>query len=575
MKRERSTWLLMAILLGLTALVVKVLLGCAPAPEPVGVRITSTQLGNLSRLFDWGGHDKEPWDAVQFATWAELNPSQGTYSWAPLEARLNAVAPKKVHVLITLYRSDGAALVYDGPAWAGAPKVLSGCGTTAVIPPYDNAVWRGHYYAFVAALGAKYDGDPRLSSVVVSTGLDSETQPTKATTCDWMGIIRGTALEYRFGRNLIPEALAAYAKAFPRTPLYLSSAPTLGRMERAKLAASYGVGLKHAGMWYDLDSWEGYGGAEGSWDAMRAYSRTLPIWVESPHWGNAENLRWSLYAGLSYYPNGMSLHPDFLALEPWLLDWTAAHVNTTVGTAPSAWVVLRDFEYPPSDWGGKGVRGHVGNWGQWMTVMGGERVWRADLPAGIDRADWRARQSRRADGQFVLRPEVGFACAPARACEVRVTLASISGGWLVWRGDGEALMVGLPTDGRWQTVTFPLDDWEGDAMLEAPGAYVHMVEVARVQNVTETVTPCTPTATMTATPDPTATATLCPTMTPMPTCTETPTVVPSYTAISTQTPTPWPYPTETRTIEDDAAALLERMAKEWGVRGRVYAEVGE
>ena len=100
------------------------------------------------------------------------------------------------------------------------------------------------------------------------------------------------------------------------------------------------------------------------------------------------------------------------------------------------------------------------------------------------------------------------------------------------------------------------------------GCYVHMVEVAGLQNVTETLSPWTPTATMTWTPLPTETP--YPTMMPSPAWTETPTVTPSCTAISTETPT-----TPIRTIEQDATALRRRIAEEWGMPSHVYVEVGE
>ena len=83
---------------------------------------------------------------------------------------------------------------------------------------------------------------------------------------------------------------------------------------------------------------------------------------------------------------------------------------------------------------------------------------------------------------------------------------------------------------------------------------MQMIEVARVQNVTPTVTVCTPTAS--------ATPTLYPTMTPRPTWTETPTVTPTPTVIlSTTTPVaPTPAAEPTLTIADELARLRERLA---------------
>jgi hypothetical protein len=61
---------------------------------------------------------------------------------------------------------------------AGAERVV--CPDGFQIPKYWDPVYQAKYGAFVRALAARYDGDPRLEFIQIGVGTFGETQP-----CDY------------------------------------------------------------------------------------------------------------------------------------------------------------------------------------------------------------------------------------------------------------------------------------------------------------------------------------------------------------------------------------------------------
>ena len=587
------------------------------------LRATKPAPAKLYRLFGWEGATP----AVQYARWYEINPAPGQYNWERIDRYLRAVAPAPVKFFVTVARSDVAAsgvfFADDTPEWvyASTRPVVDGrkvghkltCGGyTGVIPAYDDAAWRSAYYEMVRALGARYDGNPQMAQVIVSTGMDSETQPIKDSKCDWQGAMRiqASAVEYRFGHDPRPDgvkgfvfaAMDVYAEAFPHTQLLLNNAPGgQARKARADYASKLGIGLQHSGMWVDLDSHEGYDGTIGSWTMMGAYAGTgLPLVAESPFGLGDDAARyWSLLAGLHYHPVSMSLHPEYWRLSDELLGWVEAHLGTTIQTTPGIWCALRDSEYPRNG----NVSGKVGAWEFWLKpVSGWTRVYAKDLPAG--QGDLRARQAGKiAKGQTLTAvADAGWQRAQNRLYVVLLNSGSAAFSVGYARADGSVAWgafehgAGLGVPDSWVTVGLDAPSFGGEVYVRADGGaeYVHMLYVedagteptatpTPVQDITKTVT-LTPTerATVTVAPTMTRTPTLYPTVTA--TWTETPTVTPSCTATYTATPTasatptpsatPTQTQTPTRTIEEAMRDLAGRYEDERGAQLEFIVKVG-
>ena len=540
------------------------LAGCStlqPMPERAPrIAVQVTPAGEVYRFFNW---DQPNTPGVVYASWRQIEGSRGVYNWGIIDnalARIQAPA----QIFVTVHESDvsGTSYFVDlSPEWAPNGYTLTSGNATAHLPAYDSATWRAAYMQLVEAMGIHYNGHPQVASVVVSTGLDSETQPIKDQDYNWREVMNEQApgVEYRFGQ-FVYSAMDAYRAAFPDTLLVLNCAPMAGdRMKRAEYAATLGIGLKHSGMWVDLDSHQGYGDYIGSWDHIRAYSMTLPIWVESPYgFGSEENRYWALYAGLHYHPVGMNLHSAWYDIvDAELLNWTRAHVGVTLDNTPSVWTVLRDAEYPLQSWGSGGCSGHMGDWTFWMTrTSDNQRLWRDALPAGREAQE--ARQCR-TGGLFTFDIDPGF----------------VRDRYTIWAtildyGQGDAMLRWNKGGGYWGSAVWKLEnsgEWvslsveavgmktDGAVDVELRGSsdlYLHGVEVEGVGLMPG------PTLGPSATHAPTNTITPRPTSTSAPWPTSTSTPWPTHTSTPTHTSSPM-YPTYTPAPTPMALSLQDHL----------------
>jgi hypothetical protein len=564
----------------------------------------------LYRFFDWANDwqnlrpEYGPVGSIHFHMWDEVNPAPGVYDWDVIDYWLaeesslkvtlpdGTEIPKPVVIQVFPYISSACGwenvFFYDGtPEWVydqidqenpsnprpivNDRKVgykLEGCGDlVAVMPMYDSPTWREAYFDLVRAFGERYNDHPQVTSVVINTGLDGETQPIKDFHCNWNYLLDTQlpgGVRYRFGQYLL-QSMDVYRQAFPDKAIFINNAPGGGgtRQTTSDYAATFDppIGLKHSGMWVDLDSHQGYGSFIGSWDMVREYSQTLPIWLESPYgFGSSEVKYWALLAGLHYHPDAVDLHPDFFTMvPPDKLRWAGQHLGVTIQDTPSIWTVLRDTEYPKQDWGTGGVSGHMGDWSFWLyhrtAPSGGQsvRIWREDMPHGA-RDSIYARQARRTDeinnqrymyfdmddaypyvGAKPIDESGGNVSYLVRVIFVNHGSDTLSLEYRNYRGElvRQTLQKGsnLGAADSWIDHTFTVTDGYfnnnmsgSDFRISSNGdgnEIVHLVEV--VGNWGEPPTP---------TPTPTATST--PTNTP----TRTPTFTPTNTSTPTNTPTP-------------------------------------
>ena len=306
----------------------------------------------------------------------------------------------------------------------------------------------------------------------------------------------------------------------------------------------------------------------------------------------------------------MSLHPDYFVPEMAdLLAWTAAHVNVSMADTPSVWSVLRGWEYPFVGASGKGVSGKMGNWEQGLTVIGGKRVWRAELPANA-RDDWRSRQCRMGDVFGVVLPDLFVRDEyTLRVTYLDVGYRAVAAVWHDAKTGNQVVRSWSTNDtGQWLTIMVELTGIApgADIMLDADGQiYLHQIEVVgenilptptatasafwtatptsapdwtATPSATPTVQELTKTVTSSATPTATWTATIAPTptvSTSTPTMTEPFTLEPTATVTSTPSACPTETPTATPSIEDEMRRLADRYEAERGAQLRFWVEVGE
>lgn len=135
--------------------------------------------------------------------WATLNPSAGTYNWAPVDNLLAACAARgergSFRVLTMLGDSFGGHLM---PAWVVSAGAVVLAGSE---PDYRARAYQQHWGTFVDALAARYDGDPRIAFIDISGyGKFNEWQAyafTDNTGADFEGT--GTSIDASTRRHLV------------------------------------------------------------------------------------------------------------------------------------------------------------------------------------------------------------------------------------------------------------------------------------------------------------------------------------------------------------------------------------
>jgi hypothetical protein len=529
------------------------------------------------QMFDQEGTDfqslvpeRGPVGSYQWATWATVNPERGKYNWSNIDARLRAVEnmtvtlasgeviPHPVIVTVMCYLSSAygwsSAEFYDAtPQWVyremgDRPEVggrlvghkLTGCGYVAVMPAWDSYVWRSAWLDFVKAFGEHYANDPRVSGIVISTGLDGETQPIKNYHCQWETIIdeQAPGTNYRFSQ-LWRDTMLAYRNAFPNTQLWIDNVAGGSGTRKASsdYAATLNIGLQNSALTTDIDSHTGYGGWTGQWDMERTYSQTLNMNFETRlGYGSKETMYWTYLAGLHYHPDVITVHPDYLTvLDPATLGWVNSHIGVTLEDTPSVWIAFRDYEYPKVSWGSnnqEGASGAMDDWSFWITrIKGGIRTF------ALPEHEMYSRQARTTDDTIVLNIDDGFVRPNYEACLVYVDSGTDyirvdwSTGWALRQKHNS---------GEWVTWNFPLHAYEPsyDIVIDSTKdgiEIVHMLEVIGLWTVyTPTLSPV-PSATIP--PIPTRTKTVTATISPSPqpttiTPTATRTGTPVYGALS-------------------------------------------
>lgn len=475
-----------------------------------------------------------------YFTWAELNPSQGVYTWGSIEAQLTLAAssgyPASVMIVPSLsgwYDIDGDGVTEGmykdcSPAYAGPSRTVPLAGKIMQLPAYDSASWRSALQMFSRAFATRYDGDPRITNITVGLGLDGESHAYKSDYRVYVDRQLGTAYTAAFEKHC-KELLTVYAQAFKRTPLFAACNPG-GQAFRRELIDNYliltGIGYKNAGLQIDDPTAWGpgtnttSGGNYGLWAPMRDLQGVVPLWVESTTGlCTAESVYWALRAAMSWRPAGIDLHKEWFDANPDAIAWANSYLASP---ERGVWVVFRDREYGAYDPSIPGTSTmYLSGWPDDFTwgierTSDAPRVLRASLPAEC-RGQIEGRQARVFDKGLALcvaDPITLGTKLRVRVCYLdrQATFGlTIGGQRFELGGEGTRMFQWAELD-----VVAPAR-WDGVVSFDGGGT-LHMVEILRSGAGPAEVTP---TSTMTATPTPTFTATATPTVTYTPSPTET------------------------------------------------------
>ncbi|HID33451.1 MAG TPA: DNRLRE domain-containing protein, partial [Anaerolineae bacterium] len=313
-------------------------------------------------FYDWGNLDPNdaPITGGQLSfPWEDIEVSPGQYDWSPIDRWLAREAALNKPTAIGFISYNGRCCGGDEVPpflYDQHPEMRVICDDSWSIPKYWSNAYLTELERFLTEAGRRYDGDPRISFVLIDVGIYGETKPGNN---EHHPCLAEAGLTSDLWVSTVNKIVDIHRRAFPRTHLVLQYAPVFDnikeRREFTDYAASHGVGLKHNGLTPDADAAvidrEGYSlkGA-GQYDPMLKWWQKVSIgWesYEAQYMTGLTNTTWGVY-------NGLDKHADFfvfardLVTKPdreKILRFALQHLGKTIEDSPSAWVAMRETEY--------------------------------------------------------------------------------------------------------------------------------------------------------------------------------------------------------------------------------------
>lgn len=503
-------------------------------------------------FFDWTNMDPAVYPFItgghEVATWSGVEGrAKGQYDWSWLDGWItaNAASGKPVGLGFNTYDGQCCSPPHGHwlPEWfiASYPDGYVTCQDGAILPKYWSNTYLTHFGNWIRAAASRYDNDPRVAWVEISSGIYGETTPVEN---QYDACLVGAGLTSELWVETVNAITDLYLSAWRNKPLLIQYAPYfLDRRERREFsdyAGVRGVGMKHnkllvdhndqiiddpdyafyrAGQYDPLFTFAGQ--APSAWEAYRLYFST----PSDTLWG---------------FLNGMNKHPTYVLvtrsllvtndpLELKVLDFVNRYAGRTLQDTPGVWVALRETRetwYPQR-----------GNFDFWLyqndDAPGGRTIPLWDV--GVQPEGRYTRRTDQANDNPYMAFDIDNGYLHRPSSPVSITITYLDQGFDAWvlqydaYGSNEQVAgrVQKTNTGTWRTVTFVLTDAElADGMPGGgrfPGSdfriwsagdgdeIVHFVEV-RKQAVHGSPTP-TPYATPTPSPAPTPTNTPAPEVT--------------------------------------------------------------
>jgi hypothetical protein len=228
--------------------------------------------------------------------WVDVEPEPGQYQWGVIDRVLDAWKPRQAAVALRVMTCNAHSRgYYSSPKWlfdAGCPGIeyleggsdptKGGKRITRIEPDYTDPIYLDRHGAFLAAMGARYDGHPNLAFLDIgSYGVWGEWHTKNPAPVE----VRRAIVDL-------------YVHAFSRTPLVFMSDDA----EVLPYALSLGIGLRRDGVgspWHERN-WIGTGKYVDI-PAMAESWKKAPMVFE--WYGNYDYLKlrqWSLEAAVEF-----------------------------------------------------------------------------------------------------------------------------------------------------------------------------------------------------------------------------------------------------------------------------------
>lgn len=287
---------------------------------------------------DWG-----PVGSWFWAGWDELEANPGLIeTYLSKAAALGKTVALSVMLYPDLNRDCTPKRVYAMMGYTSG-RVIAASGTTATVtcPRWGEPIWEQEYARFVEGLAARYDGDPRIHSIWICTGIYGETVTSK----------NGYEVGGYWFRRWVVRTLDNYRAAWTKTPVMLICTGTPDRRYYAEECAARAIGVKFNALQPDAKNAvlpkSGGGLAEIADDLMSV----VPFGYEHAYAETPEQTYWAMLYLLTFGGRVLDLpvaHLDALAkLEmPNESMWQFVLRMMDDG----ALFVARDTEFPTGDW---------------------------------------------------------------------------------------------------------------------------------------------------------------------------------------------------------------------------------
>jgi len=559
-----------------------------PSPSLTATPPSGGRYPGVYMAYDYTGHDPEEMGTVGSLAafhWAQVEVAEGQYTWGVIDHWLEMLdrCGLKGAFFITPFEGgcNGARalppyLRQDSAATWRRPlptRCRDSGENVKILLRYTSARYEERYAALIQRLGQRYAGDPRVAFIAIGVGLYGETWPAQ----DKEDLVwyREHGLDSASWVAFVNQVTDWYARAFQasggslRKPLLLQAgAVAFAGWERPQMsqhALRQGIGVSVNAMHPDGE--RVLFGEDPSCALCGWYDFPLRHWREVPTaWEGyyfmtcrPETLWWAITNALSKHPTYLRLARDlFFDTEGRqrqdfvdIIRWGAQYLGVDEGTAPSAWVAMREHRDPWYPYDGcieslGPTHGHP-QWGNYSLFLyqrdelpGGRTVpetndarvqrlgqnarpYNPDLPPGTEGWVTRRTDYRTGNRYIFLDVDDGFAYGEVTSLQVQVTYWDRGrDAWrLVYRdasgqersaatASGETVV--HKTDTRqWRTVTFSLLDASlRNGLPDGPGGadfaldslddgdeWVHFVEVERTDGVSGQEPMRTPTSTPT------------------------------------------------------------------------------
>ena len=554
MIHRRKAYYLLGVLLAILLSALAITTHSAPADTlpltPIPGRLPNARYPGVYTFEDFnnvnprfsavvGGHRNFNWD--------EINPAPGYYNWELIDTWIDqqVALGKKVGFAVNTYKgADSGGDVTPAWVYEAHPNAHIFCYDEFSVPKYWDPDWQAAYRTFLQALGQRYNGDPRVAFIEVSTGVYGEARPVES---GLNNCVRDHGLTSDLWVQTVKRILDMYRDAFPDTPLLFQMGHFLRwseRKETSDYAAEKGIGLKWNLLLADTgnaifseedgctrDNSCGAGWAELMW----RWWAHVPIAFEGYNYyfdDASGQFIWGVYNALDKHADYLVLNSGITANSDYQDELLFAHkyLGRTPGDTPSVWVALRDSDpHNPRIYSPR-LRQHT-NFSFWLyqddSVPGGKTV--AEFNVGPQPEGRFTRRTDERTGNPCMYFKVDDAYFHNGPPGVTIRVTYYDRGRDTWELQYDARdyiyrsagIVRKQNSGKWVTRTFVLDD----AILanrQTGGSdfricsrndgdeYIHFVEVIRNERAQPSPTPLP-----TATPTPTA-GTQTPTPTPRP-----------------------------------------------------------